>query len=72
MNFCFVAFQDDNSSADRDKNSDEFSEMDETLKSSEEKTGDTVEDKAETSEDSEVGHVVLIVLRLEGVGICPC
>ena len=46
--------------------------MDETLKSSEEKTGDTVEDKAENSEDSEVGHVVLIVLRLEGVGICPC
>ena len=39
--------------------------MDETLKSSEEKTGGTVEDKAENCEDSEVGHVVLIVLRLE-------
>ncbi|XP_020601484.1 WD repeat-containing protein 44-like [Orbicella faveolata] len=43
----------DNSSSDRDKNSDEFSEMEGTLKSNEENTGDTVEDKTENSEDSE-------------------
>ena len=46
--------------------------MDEALKSNEENKGDTVEEKTENSEDMEVGHGVLIVLRLEGVGICPC
>lgn len=45
--------------------------MDEALKSNEENKGDTVEEKTENSEDIEVGHGVLIVLRLEGVGICP-
>lgn len=67
-----LSFQGDNSSSDRDKNSDEFSEMEETLNSNEESTGDTVENKTEKSEDSEVSHGVLILLRLEGWGICPC
>lgn len=65
-NVAFVAFQGDKSSADRDKNSDEFSGMEETLKSNEENTGDTDEDKTGNSEDSEVCHGVFIVLRLEG------
>jgi len=46
--------------------------MEGTLKSNEENTGDTVEDKTENSEDSEVSHGVLILLRLEGAVIWPC
>ena len=46
----------DNSSSDRDKSSDEFSEMDETLNSNEESTGDANENKTETSGDTEVSH----------------
>ena len=40
--------------------------MEGTLKSNEENTDDTVEDKTENSEDSEVDHDVLIVV--EGLG----
>ena len=40
--------------------------MEETLKSNEENTGDTDEDKTGNGEDSEVCHGVFIVLRLEG------
>ena len=58
LKFCYVALPGDNSSSDRDKNSDEFSEMEGTLKSNEENTGDTVEGKTENSEDSEVSHDV--------------
>lgn len=44
--------------------------MDEVLKFNEENKGDIVEEKIENSEDIEVGYGVLIVFRLEGVGIC--
>lgn len=44
--------------------------MDEVLKFNEENKRDIVEEKIENSEDIEVGYGVLIVFRLEGVGIC--
>jgi len=54
LKFYYVVLEGDNSSSDHDKNSDEFSETEETLKSNEENTGETFEDKTENSEDSEV------------------